>query len=496
MCWTPCLQALYMFRNHGWKFDDDVVEFCRRRNRRILGTRMIKEGNRAQATLVRRSPVHRVSHRAALFALHDTDLLPRHCFRVGESDVAQRSQDLTIDQLHFVPDETHSWDKLKQIKGWDPRPSWYSPEPDGSSDTVGDLSIAQRAVSMDDMEAIHRYTPLMRGLRLIVQQNVVSEAWFVALGIISDCCPIAIPLIKCEVGTAGACYWALDLVGDPKYGWRPLVCKSLDDWVGAQFVLASPEWQACQEPRGRWLESTGGGVIVLASVNPVEPLIRVAARAAFDDIGATALQVIASGVGIALAPAGEFFDLLFSFVQQVFELDDAATLRFLKQRTINIRNNLKALEHFGHLADVMAQDEKKGHTQLKEDESRGENLRKSCKAKWKAKRVMAKAAIAAAKAKAKATKTKKAGAAEPAEPPVLDDIALVRARVRPYLPDTTIKQHEAKELLPPRCNAWNNWRGQAWCIHLVGHPRVSELWCHWGMTALFSCWSPERGGSG
>ena len=89
------------------------------------------------------------------------------------------------------------------------------------------------------------------------------------------------------------------------------------------------------------------------------------------------------------------------------------------------------------------------------------------------------AAKLAAKAKHKNAEIK-AGPAAPAAP--MEDIEEVRLRVRMALPseDQEMEQSVAKTLLPPACSIWNNWRGQAWGVHLAGHERDSESWCELG----------------
>ena len=85
----------------------------------------------------------------------------------------------------------------------------------------------------EDMERAMAFTCLLRGKRLVVQEDGCQ--WHAVLGILSACCPVGIPLAHCAAN--GKEYWSLDLKDDAEVGWALLLVKDPEDWKAPFFCV-------------------------------------------------------------------------------------------------------------------------------------------------------------------------------------------------------------------------------------------------------------------
>ena len=333
------------------------------------------------------------------------------------------------------------------------------------------------------MDLACKYAPLVNARRLLLK-HVPTSKWYAVLGIMSQACVLG---ASCHrfVTEDGREYWKLNVDSDSET-WCVLAIVDLDQWKGARFYWSAPLDQYCDPPVGRMSVATGGCIVIRVE-QPLDSLIRTAARCAFHDLGHGDVVALATAIEIEVPREGSLFNVLWSLIQRVLECTDAAVLEILRSRLIKEKKpRANKFADFGDLADVFTMEEKKAFKKLQEEEEKEKKTRKTFLSKWVAKKKEVRdAAAAAAGARAPAQKGRGRGrrgkAGNGAEPPH-DDIDLVRAQRRASLPDGSLEQVALARLCPPRTHIWNNWRQGAWRIVMAGYPGDTESWAEHGRT--------------
>ena len=174
---TPALQLVYLLRNAGWEPNEATRLFAQRHYLRILSSRVVEEGHRAQNTFVRRNPVHRISNAGAHYAVQTSSLMKYHGFSPENerTGVAPLVEDV-IDPAAYEPTRKHLPELLKALPGWSPLTAWHTTGPDGVNDSVADVLVALKLQRLEDMDRVEIFSCLVQGNRVMLQ-DVGSEQW-------------------------------------------------------------------------------------------------------------------------------------------------------------------------------------------------------------------------------------------------------------------------------------------------------------------------------
>ena len=438
---------------------------------------MIEEAHRAQNAYVRRNPVHRIAHNTALYALDESGLLGFHKFNDSAPLLAEEHSDMQIDDAFFAPTERGSWSGLKGLPGWSRTSKWYSPAADCVHDSTADLLVFKYLADFSKLEAVQLWLPLLSGTRTILQEKE-SGQWFLCVVTMGGLCGIGLPLKRHQVGVLLE-FWTLD-PPENEQDVRPLLITDPSKWSATTFVWASPLYQFHKDPSKALLAATGSRIVVMAE-GPVDDLHLHAARAAFFSIGKAVLIKMATQLKVEVPTSSDLFAVCWTMISSLLKVDDEQVLKIMEQRAVKQHAqdpNDRALKHFDEMKDVMTKEEQKQHKDLKESldlhDEAGSTVRKSMRKLWKEKHASIKKKKMEEPPKKRAKKKVAPGLA--GAPKELEPIEHVRAAARRSLPDGTMEQADVKAMLPPDASIWNNWRGQAWHVHLKGHTRDHEGW--------------------
>ena len=124
-------------------------------------------------------------------------------------------------------------------------------------ETHGDLLIGKQIRgNFDSFANVFTLTNLVNMVRLLVY-DTMRCIWFLALGIIGDCCPIGVRLRKHYGGTRTD--WLLDF-GDASSPptWQALAIIDYKSWRGQRLEWGSPFTQLALQPDGRPVAQTLG----------------------------------------------------------------------------------------------------------------------------------------------------------------------------------------------------------------------------------------------
>ena len=193
--YTFVKQLRHLLQASGWTVTDTIKDLVRAHFSRVESTKLVEEAHRAHNAYVRRSPVRRIGHNTALYALSEAKLLEFHEFEDIVSFAAEERSDMVIADSCFEPSEVGAWTGLKGLPGWSRSGKWYSPAADCIHDNIADLLVCKHLDDLAQLSLVQLWLPLLSGSRTIVQDQESSQ-WYLCLATMGGACGMGLPLTR------------------------------------------------------------------------------------------------------------------------------------------------------------------------------------------------------------------------------------------------------------------------------------------------------------
>ncbi len=366
---------------------------------------------------------------------------------------------------------------------------YFSPGVAGLSLPVVDMlfcSYLEKRLAWNDMELVWLSGLLDVPHMLVRDKSDAIGTWYFVLQ---------------SAGGLGQVAWPAETVfayDGGREGVRPMHSEAagIRD-VSVLFVLNESHWEARElefkAPLWEWLHRGGGpvdqaGCAKLVCISgPVEPLIKVVARAAFGALDKAMLVKLSRHLDAGLSATLSIYDLVFGLVKNVLSCDDLQACDICSRRTWRCTASESVID-VAEAEELFDKQEREELKKVKQKVVSEKAVKTEYEKAHREKRTVVKAAQkerdaaaaggcrgrgkAAAKAKAKAA---------------------AAAVVRMVLPATgELTQADVKAFLPPGSHVWRDSKG-AWHQHTPPHPRTSARWLMYGergaaLQILRDCW--------
>ena len=435
---------------------------------RIIATQLIEDGNKRQ----RRREEQLIGKRSresmeyimlirkkVLSQVHKFDEVRPHPHKLGRS--------LTLPKGAYNPFGHECSVNIKPVMSLKPSPDWYSPKPENHCVAYCDLAFSNIVVArglFDKADNVFLGCLLRDGHLLIRpstgEQREPYEGWYFSLRDVPGSASFILPARHVEVGVPGQ---PRAFVPDSNAaGLHFAAVLDENDWEAMAFEWRSPAWLFAKS------RSRNPSLLAAAvAPDPPAPLIIVAARNAFWQLGSVQMRAIAVYKGIEIPVPADDFTACFTLVQGILQLTDSETLLIVKQRAFKCKRRsssaMDALMEFQDAGEMLSpQDEQRFRKDQQDWQSKAQSASDFLQlAQQKGEDIQA-AQFARCRAKAKAK--------------------ALAARQRPWgdrqycpVPDGAVTQPEAAKLCPPGGRIWRNNYSGGWECHLAPFKRLARL---------------------
>lgn len=405
--------------------------------------------------------------------LLDRDVAGRvHRFQTVSPDAGMEKQSIVLQKASFQPLSTESSMKFGDIAGTKQKPSWYTCGANDLARISGDIQLMHdcRAAGDASLVAFAWLGQMCSASHCLLVKKVGTEAWYFAMGHISDSAVVVWPAILREVSgqQSGAQYAELDMSVD-QVMLVPVL--SATDWLAMSFRWRSPAWQ-----NTTWSTSAGRlapAVRAVVTGQPA-PLLPVAASQAFWELDATWLRTLVAHLDVGVAPGDSLLQLLLSLITSILGVDIDAALQIarLRMASAEIESRFQAeLLEVDDVHDVLDRNDIRVVESRQAVAATAKQQRKAFHSEF-AKKVQERKATGQPPKK-RARSTGASSASRPTKLPPLHEIT----------------QKEAKRFLPEGATLWQDRVRGGWHAHFPPWPRVSRSFQRYGQTgALQECY--------
>ena len=482
----PAQQLLKMLQQSDFVPTDSIIDFCRSRSRRLLGTQLIEDAfNRCKNLASNATNADTTGPRLWEHLIQGDVASEVHKYDQlrDSADVCPRSQGLSLSA--FAALERDGWTALRSVHGFNATPEWYHPAGHSFWEGLGDAHIVRFC---EGYGMLGHLRDMWQSVFLEPKNVLIKDLsgrqgggqWLFLVGSLSSEVKLVWPADIGEFKGGTPSRYALPKVSGVDPDMMLLTCFEIDDFQAWPYSWSSPLEQVLKCPKSPLVVPGKVHVRAMLSGEP-KPLLEVAAEAAIWSIPKGALERLARKMDMEVA--SDLFSLLWSLVQGILKGSDESTAAILKQRTIKPRQQktLDLVKDFEDVLDVLDDDDKKDMERLQEQSARAKAASKEFKARLieRAKSIRKSSTSGASKGK----RSKK-----PASP--WGDRAYPAA-----IPPGALTQAEAKAMAPPSSFIWRGLLGQgSWQGHLKPHSRVSASWHKYGhrgacLHVLASLWT-------
>ena len=354
-------------------------------------------------------------------------------------------------------DKAPEW--FRDIATTSSKPSWHSPSAASSAKRVADMALCEHLDERDDWDSLSDawWVLLLRGTDILIRR--VGEAqWHFALG---DVCEVAGLGWPAEMKTLGMQQWAI-----------PCGAGTSLDWV---FVTRPSDFEAIEY---KWRSPYSQAVIANSLGVPpfshcvacqlrgeAAPLLTLAARCAFWKLPLSAVQAIATRLGVALNGATKLYGVLEALVVHILGIEGAELLEIMARRIAReaLVADESVLEDFDDVFEIMGKSDKKAVEGDKEARERSDRLAEEYRQDHSARQDIVRQAHERAGNRTRTARRARPGAG----------LGVMRSRA---LPQGDIPQAEIAPLCAPGHHVWKDNVRRRWHIHPVPHARTSFSW--------------------
>lgn len=291
---------------------------------------------------------------------------------------------------------------------------------------------------------------------LLRHPQETGNKWVFGMHHWRDSCAMGFIAEEVTLPGSGITAWQPALGQDPLF----FCMVETQGWTAVHYKWRSPAWQCARS--GAATLPVAIRAVAAEENEGEESLLCVAAKQAFFSLPKTWLIQLAKLRGVNLSGGTSLFDMLYSVMGGLLDMQDEQLMHFLGRRMSTYAQQERFAEEFAELDEAAELLERQDQQKVKQEKQSHETLKEQASTYTQA---------YVAKQRDLRQQKKNGGSRSKAK------VKTIRI---PRFPDHDIELETARALAPPGSSLWMSRAEGNWQGHFKPFPRISRSWNRWG----------------